>query len=282
MPTDVKTCRCTLPVEKKNSPDICLMCRGVIPSRYMSVSEETGRIAPKRDETTPSGKWEFDSAVTEAFDDMLARSIPEYETMRKLCFEIGSTFVKPKTAIVDLGCSRGAAMQKFIDRFGAYNRHVGVDVSEPMLEAATRRFKGLIDCGVAEIRKLDLRHDYPAVNATLTQAILTLQFAPIEYRHRIVRNVYKHTASGGAFIVVEKILGHSAEFDALFVDRYYAIKSENGYSKDAIDRKRLALEGVLVPVTEKWNEELLYSGGFSHVECFWRCLNFAAWLAVKE
>jgi tRNA (cmo5U34)-methyltransferase len=66
------------------------------------------------------------------------------------------------------------------------------------------------------------------------------------------------------------------------VDLYYALKERNGYTRDDIDRKRFSLEGVLVPVTARWNEELLYGSGFTHVECFWRFLNFAGWVAVKE
>ena len=49
----------------------------------------------------------------------------------------------------------------------------------------------------------------------------------------------------------------------------------------AIDRKRLSLEGVLVPLTEQENAALLCDAGFSVVEMFWRHLNFGAWLAVK-
>lgn len=45
--------------------------------------------------------------------------------------------------------------------------------------------------------------------------------------------------------------------------------------------KRKSLEGVLVPITAKWNEELLESAGFSQIDCFWRCLNFAGWIAIK-
>lgn len=66
------------------------------------------------------------------------------------------------------------------------------------------------------------------------------------------------------------------------VDRYYALKSANGYSRDEIERKRYSLEGVLVPVTARWNEELLTGAGFRQVDCFWRWMNFAAWVAVKE
>lgn len=234
-----------------------------------------------KDETTPTGAWTFDKDVTDAFDDMLKRSIPQYEVMRESVFELGSKFVQDDTAIVDLGCSRGEALAPFVDRFGARNYFVGVDVSEPMLAAARERFSGLIKAGIVEIKNLDLRRTYPARKASLTLAVLTVQFVPIEYRQNVVSLAAAHTLPGGAFVFVEKVLGADAQLDALFVERYYAGKRANGYSQDAIDRKRLSLEGVLVPLTAQWNEEMLDRAGFSKIDCFWRWMNFAGWIAVK-
>lgn len=87
--------------------------------------------------------------------------------------------------------------------------------------------------------------------------------------------------AGGALIFVEKVLGSTADLDGVMVDTYYALKAQNGYSQEQIERKRLSLEGVFVPVTAKWNEELLYSAGFAEVDCFWRWMNFAGWIAIK-
>jgi hypothetical protein len=39
---------------------------------------------------------------------------------------------------------------------------------------------------------------------------------------------------------------------------------------------------VLVPVTARWNEELLASAGFRQVDAFWRYMNFVGWIAIKE
>lgn len=236
--------------------------------------------------TTDTGyapsRWAFDGEVTRVFDDMLARSIPQYEVMRRAVFEVGSRFVRAGTDIVDLGCSRGEAMSPFIQKFGATCRYVGVEVSPPMLTAARERFASLINTGVVEIRDLDLRAAYPPVRASLTLAVLSFQFTPINYRQRLIRDAYEHTAPGGAFILVEKVLGAGAELDAIQVDAYHAMKAENGYSADDIERKRLALEGVLVPVTAHWNEELLRLAGFSQVDCFWRLYNFGGWIALKD
>jgi len=233
------------------------------------------------DHTQPTGKWAFNSEVTACFDDMLSRSIPEYAAMRKVVFDVGSTFVKPDTFITDLGCSRGEALAPFVDRFGSHNRFCGTDVSEPMLTASRERFAGWIKIGAMSIDHCDLRTSYPAVRSSLTLAVLTLQFTPIEYRQRIIKDIYKHTIEGGALILVEKVLGHDAETDGLLVKQYHALKRDHGYSQDDIDRKRLALEGVLVPVTAAWNQEMLNAAGFSAVECIWRHLNFAAWVAIK-
>ncbi len=230
------------------------------------------------DQVVPGAKWEFDADVADSFDDMLARSIPQYEVMRRAVVDVGERFFQPGTHVVDLGCSRGEALATFHERLGTRASYLGVEVSEPMLEAARRRFEGTH----VRVEHLDLRDGYPSPTASVTLAVLTLQFVPIEHRLRILRDAWKHTAPGGAIVLVEKVLGSTADLDALQVDLYYQRKREAGYTQEDIDRKRLSLEGVLVPVTARWNEELLASAGFREVDCFWRWCNFAAWVAVKD
>jgi tRNA (cmo5U34)-methyltransferase len=242
---------------------------------------ELAHADEKRDHVQPGDRWAFDGAVTDCFDDMLGRSIPQYEEMRRLCFDLGKRYVKPQSDIVDLGCSRGEALAPFVQQFGAFNRYVGVEVSPPMLSAARERFAGLIERNVVDIRSDDLREKYPPVSASLTLCVLTLQFTPIEHRLRIVRDAFKATLPGGAMILVEKILGATADLNTAMVTLYHDLKHRNGYTLDDIQRKRLSLEGVLVPVTERWNEEILRSSGFEQVDCFWRWMNFAGWIAVK-
>jgi tRNA (cmo5U34)-methyltransferase len=160
-------------------------------------------------------------------------------------------------------------------------RHVGIDVSPPMLEAARRRFGREIETGSVELLDLDLRNGYPDVASSLTLSVLTLHFTPDHQRLRILGDVYNHTVTGGALVLVEKVLGNAVSFDELFVRLYHDLKRNNGYSPEEIERKRLSLEGVLVPATANRNEELLRRAGFTEVDCFWRWLNFAGWLAIK-
>lgn len=246
------------------------------------VQQNEASLTGVRDEVRLEGKWNFDDDVTLAFEDMLQRSIPAFAQMRELCFDLGCRFVRDKTCILDLGCSRGGAMAPFVDRCGATVQHVGVEVSPPMLAACRERFKGFIDCGVVQVRDDDLRKTYPPVRASLTLCVLTLQFVPIEHRQRIVRRMWEHTLPGGAVILVEKVLGSCHETDELLTSAYWDLKVANGYGRDDVERKRASLEGVLVPVTAGWNEELLRSAGFRQVERFWQILNFCGWIAVKD
>lgn len=235
-----------------------------------------------RDSILPDSHWQFNTEVTDAFDDMLRRSIPQYEVMRQSVANLAMPYVKRGTAIVDLGCSRGEALAPFVDRYAAACRFIGVEISPPMLEASRERYRGYINCNIVDIQECDLRTDYPNISASVTLSILTLQFTPLEYRHSILRKVYENTVSGGVFILVEKVLGSTAEINETFIKQYYDLKQANGYSQEQIDRKRLSLEGVLVPLTAKWNEEALAAAGFSHIDCFWRWMNFAGWIAVKS
>jgi tRNA (cmo5U34)-methyltransferase len=229
---------------------------------------------------TMGDRWEFNEEVARVFDEMLERSIPQYQTMRAAATEIGRRYVRPGTAIVDLGCSRGGALAPFVEEFGSAraNTFYGFEVSEPMRRAAADRFAGERDVFVAE---LDLRDRYHSIKkCSLTLAVLTLQFVPVNYRQGIVRAAYESTIEGGAFVLVEKVLG-AGKIDDAMVAAYHDAKGRAGYTREEIERKRLALEGVLVPLTARWNEEMLAAAGFREIDAFWGWMNFRGWIAVK-
>ncbi len=229
----------------------------------------------------PDGPWEFDATVTGCFDDMLRRSIPDYDTMRRTVFEMACRYARDDTAIVDLGCSRGDAISPLIDRLGARNLFIGVEVSASMLESCRERLGGYIQCGLLKLFEKDLQGYYPPFPASVTLAVLTLQFVPLECRQRIFAQCFRYTLPGGVMILVEKVLGQTPEIHETLVDLYHQTKRDNGYSADAVEIKRQALQGVLVPVTAAWNQQMLHTAGFAQVDCIWRCMNFAAWVAVK-
>jgi len=224
----------------------------------------------------PDGKWEFDMSVTRVFDDMIARSIPQYDALRGLVASLARRFGADGGTVLDLGCSTGLSIEALA---GKARRVVGVEISESMLDVVRTKF---VSYGNVEIEALDLRHDFPEIDGVdVALAVFTLQFVPVEYRAGVVRRVFDSLAPGGAFIVAEKVLGETATTQAAFVDVYHAFKEEQGYSREEVDRKALSLEGRLVSLTPAGNEGLLRAAGFYRAECFWRWANFTAWLAIK-
>ena len=226
--------------------------------------------------------WAFDGEVTRVFDDMLARSIPQLDVMRKAVFDVACRFRQASTEIVDLGSSRGTAFDPLLDKFGAANHYVLVETSEPMLEVLHQKYDTWNERGqLITVLDMDLRDEFPIASASVVQSVLTMMFVPIECRQQVIQNVYDCLIDGGAFVIVDKVLGATAVIDRLLVDLYYQKKQDSGYSQEEIERKRLSLQGRLVPVTAAWNEELLRQAGFRQVDCFWRWMNFAGWVAIK-
>jgi len=232
-----------------------------------------------KDEIISKGIWKFDSQVTEVFDDMLKRSIPGFDAMREMTTSIAAKFAISETYILDLGCSKGGAIAKLIEVLDESYKFRGIEISEPMRLEAQERFKD--SKSRVEIIDMDLRIDFPKDPASVVLSVLTLQFIPIEYRQKIVKQVYDCLIPGGAFILVEKVLGSDAVINEMLVKEYYDLKGKNGYTEEQINTKRRSLEGILVPVTSKWNEEILVKSGFQSVDSFWRNLNFVGWVAIK-
>ena len=240
-----------------------------------------GDLDARKDHVVPAGGWKFDEEVARVFDEMLRRSIPQYDVMRSACLELAKWFVRNKTDFLDLGSSRGDGVEELYRIKGAQLRWILVEKAPAMIAILKDRFKGPLANNTMSLREVDFCREFPECAPSVVQSILTIQFTPIEYRQAIVQNVHDRLERGGAFIFVEKILGSNAEIEAVMAERYLKLKADAGYSAEEIQRKRLSLEGVLVPVTAAWNEELLRQAGFRKIDCFWRWMNFAGWLAVK-
>lgn len=234
------------------------------------------------DNILPNGKWIFDEAVTNCFDNMIQRSIPDYQNMRELVFDVGKYFVQPDTAILDLGCSTGLALEPFVNRFYESNHFIGIEVSDSMFSAVCNKYEKEIMDGKMKFIHADLQTTFPDCTASVILSILTLQFIPYEHRLKILKSAYKSLVSKGCLILVEKLVSDTDAIEDCFTELYYGMKKKHGYTEEQIQRKRISLECVMQPVSAFQNEDLLKQAGFKKIECFWRHLNFAGWVAIKE
>lgn len=242
----------------------------------------------KRDNINVSSEnWEFDEDVAEVFTDMLERSIPDYHTMRKLVDQVAEHFIKPNTRFVDLGCANGLSAEGIIANHYKDVISYLSDVSEPMLAKCRERYKKQIEEGFVHVTRLDLtKHPIGygcfSNGCSVILSCLTLQFIPVEYRQGIIESVYSSLDKGGAFILVEKVLGNSSEIGSIFTSIYYNMKRENQYTEEQIASKRKSLEGVLCPLTEEMNISMLKMAGFRKIDTFWKHLNFCGIIAIKD
>lgn len=297
--------------EEKKPPQlqICGLCKVPIainepteqrtrPGMRSSVTVHSFRCAEQWDDMHPDStghvpateKWEFDESVTQVFDDMLERSIPQYDLMRKTVTDTACHFLleQPGSHVLDLGASRGEQLAQVIEARGlGKHYYAAVEISDPMFDALKERFADERRAGYIQLLQMDLRREFPTFGdgmkpvAGVVMAVLTMQFIPIEYRLSILAKIHRMLRPGGAFIMVEKILGATSEIDEMMLRQYLTLKNHNGYGREEIERKRLSLEGVLVPVTARMNEEFLKGAGFEKIDCIWRWQNFAGWVAIR-
>ncbi len=227
--------------------------------------------------------FDFGKETAAVFDDMLGRSVPFYDEIQKMIGELVSDFAAEGTAIYDLGCSTGTTFLQIAQTVPRDRnvRYVGVDYSPEMLEIARRKLSGSGFGRPFELECADLNAGVRIDGASVVLMVLTLQFVRPLYRQRVIRSIYDGLTENGALILVEKVLGENSTFNRLFIDHYYEMKRENGYSELEISRKREALENVLIPYRLEENKELLRDQGFRHVDVFFKWYNFCAIIATK-
>ena len=87
--------------------------------------------------------------------------------------------------------------------------------------------------------------------------------------------------SGGALILSEKIKFEDMQQQQLMTSMYENFKRSNGYSELEISQKRDALENVLIPETLSTHKKRLLDSGFTSVEVWFQCFNFASLVAIR-
>lgn len=227
----------------------------------------------------PLGKqFEFDESVAPIFDDMLSRSIPQYQENLQLCADFIARWVSPGARVVDLGCSTGTLLLKLFKKSAGALRLEGIDSSEAMIAQAKNKANAFgfdIAFSCADATALAYQN-LAAVNASYL-----LQFIRPPKRQALVEQVHDWLEPGGLFLFSEKLACTHRKLDKVMIDAYLDFKRDRGYSDYEISQKREALENVLIPYSQAENEEMALKSGFSHVECLLRWNNFATFAAVK-
>jgi len=234
--------------------------------------------------------FEFNAQVAEVFDDMVARSVPFYKEVLQMSAELAREFYQSDTQIYDLGCSTGAIVPLLEKEFAqiAFS-YVGIDSSSEMIARASsgndRDRGGRLKVTPTVAHKINFTVG-DITNAGFSSASVfianyTFQFLKPLARRSLLRKIYETLAPGGCLIISEKCLEDSSDMSRVFADRHHALKERQGYSKLEIAEKRDALENVLIPLRVNENIALLEDAGFRPVSIFFKCYNFASFIALK-
>jgi tRNA (cmo5U34)-methyltransferase len=227
-------------------------------------------------------KFEFDESVATVFDDMLARSVPMYAECQNLVVEMANRFIRNGSKVYDLGCSTGTLINLLATSLSDKSNviYAGVDNSAPMLARAKEKLANINSS--CELIESDIEGDFEMSNASLIIMNYTLQFLSPLHRETMVEKIYQAMNPDGAFILIEKVVAESNEMDDIFIQSHHDFKSDKGYSKLEIAKKKEALDNVLIPLKLSENIKLLKDAGFDKTEVFFKWLNFAGMIAVKN
>lgn len=234
-----------------------------------------------RESFTRPSDFKFSRKVAGVFDDMVIRSVPFYEEMQRMIAELAADHYKDGTNIYDLGCSTGATMIYMNESIPPHIQFIGIDDSPDMLEKCREK---LSETGLERPVKLEVADLNTIVcinNASVVVLCLTLQFVRPINREKLLRSIYNGMVSGGAIIIIEKILAEDSTFNRDFIKYYYDMKRRNHYSEMEISQKREALENVLIPYKLSENIIMLREAGFNQVETFFKWYNFSGFIAKK-
>ncbi len=223
-------------------------------------------------------KFEFDEAVASVFDDMLSRSVPFYDEVRKLVISLILAEQKEGMKVLDLGSSTAKFLLDLKSKAQVAMKLKGIDNSQAMLDRATQKCQAFGANIELELEDM-LEYDYD--NEDIIIANYTLQFIRPIQRLELIKKIYEGLHNDGMFIFSEKIVFEDKVLDKDMIDIYYDYKKEQGYSEYEIAQKREALENVLIPFTIKENIQMCKDAGFTKIETVFQWANFVTFVAKK-
>ena len=216
----------------------------------------------------------FNEEVTEVFEDMIDRSVPGYTSSLRLIENLSRKYFIEGTHCYDLGCSLGASSMSLIKAIGKREGKIfAIDNSPAMIAACEQKCADLIKTGKVKFIKQD--------KASVVVINFVLQFLNSKDRDGLLKKVFLGMKQGALLILSEKIHFDNKFRNQTIDNLHHQFKSNNGYSKMEISRKRDALEGVLMTDLETLHLKRLESIGFKKIRKIMTNLNFMTLVAEK-
>ncbi len=219
----------------------------------------------------------FESTARE-YDERTLRGQPRYEEMLK---QVAFALPEAAGAILELGCGTGALTQIVAERYPAA-RITAIDASAQMIEVARERLSGAglltaarIQFQMASFEELDIvtaPYDLITANMSLHHLVDKRPF------YTRLRSALK---PDGALVFGDELIGATAEIEKRHWNAWLEFASQpNHLTQAEIEGIERHMEQFDHYETLPRQLELLSAAGFSTVDCTWRYLNYAVFVAV--
>jgi|SRR5690554_64495 tRNA (cmo5U34)-methyltransferase len=227
-------------------------------------------------------EFAFDQTVVNVFPDMIKRSVPGYATIINMIGNLAQRYAQANSTCYDLGCSLGAATLAMRHRIQSADCSIiAIDNSAAMIERCHQVIAA--DSGEIPVHlQCANLQDVEIKQASIVVLNFTLQFIPVEQRPDVLQQIYQGLLPGGVLILSEKVAFEDKPHQELMTELHHNFKRSNGYSDLEIAQKRSAIENVLIPETLNTHRTRLRAAGFSSVDVWFQCFNFASIIAIKN
>ena len=222
-------------------------------------------------------KFKFDNEVASVFEDMVSRSVPGYKFLVENIGVLSKKFYQPNTIIYDLGSSLCACSLSILEKLKDIKVEIhAVDSSQAMIDICRRNIQRKeIKYVQSDILDIEIN------NSSVVILNLTLQFIPIDKRQLLLEKIFSKLNKNGIIIITEKIRLDKESDDIFFKNFHDFFKEHNGYSKEEIDRKKIALSEAMVIDSEEIYEDRFKKIGCNNFYKWFQCYNFVSWILIK-
>lgn len=224
--------------------------------------------------------FEFNESVARVFDDMARRSIPLYEDVTRSVVDWSVSYYQTETYVYDVGCSTGTTLEAIARASRTPARLVGIDKAPAMLERAEAKLKPWLGEHEIQLRCEDVLQSHFA-HASVVIINYTLQFLPLAHRLELLSRIHQAMVPGGILYLSDKVRSSTDAMQRTVTHAYERFKEEQGYSRTEIERKKEALDDVLVPLAYHEQMDLVAAAGFRFVEPVMKWNNFCSFVAQK-
>ena len=222
-------------------------------------------------------KFTFNNDVANVFGDMVNRSVPGYEFLIENIGVLSKKFYQPNTKIYDLGSSLCACSLSILEKVRNTEVQIyAVDSSKAMIDIC----KKSIDRKEIKFINSDIS-DVEMNNSSIVILNLTLQFILVNKRTELLKKIFSQLNDNGIIIITEKIKLDKISDDVFFKNFHDFFKENNGYTKEEIDRKKIALSETMIIESEQIHEERFKSIGCKKFYKWFQCYNFVSWVLIK-